>query len=335
MTDLMAQASRQAAGTVARDRGRLRVASCEHQSLRGAMAVSAAGDRLLLDTAADPPTGPVRRGERRPRPRRSEVPGDALYYSEARQSREPRWAGVIEPIKQAHCRDAGGRRSRSRRWRPPLGADLEELVSWIDDGAIAVGYDGSQPYGGLVLVPNDVDAARATPWPAGDLRRPRARWTRRSGHHRRRGGGRRRDRDHDPLGRWPTRTSMFAMPMRQRGRARVRGHRRPRAHRHRRRLRAPRPGPRRGRLAGARSPATPMRSRARGGARTPASSWLDLAGTREALETALGPMIESGDPDGALRVRDAPVAPAARSGRAASRGLEGDVLVQRAALLVE
>ena len=32
-------------------------------------------------------------------------------------------------------------------------------MSWIDDGAIAVGYTDGAPYGGLVLVPNDVAAA--------------------------------------------------------------------------------------------------------------------------------------------------------------------------------
>ena len=80
-----------------------------------------------------------------------------------------------------------------------IGADLEELVRWIDDGAIAIGYDGSQPYGGMVLVPNDVAAAERRLGQLGHVRR-----SRRAGsderHHGRRGGGRRRDGDDDHLG---------------------------------------------------------------------------------------------------------------------------------------
>lgn len=41
-----------------------------------------------------------------------------------------------------------------------LGGKLESFVSWIGDGAMVAGWNGSQPYGGLVLVPTDVAAAR-------------------------------------------------------------------------------------------------------------------------------------------------------------------------------
>jgi hypothetical protein len=40
-----------------------------------------------------------------------------------------------------------------------LGAELEELVSWIGVGALAIGWDGSEPYAGAVIVPTDVAAA--------------------------------------------------------------------------------------------------------------------------------------------------------------------------------
>jgi hypothetical protein len=85
------------------------------------------------------------------------VPADALYFSDggnigaalsafigamtAAAAEDPAVAEQIETAEAA------------------LGADLEEMVSWIAEGAIVAGWDGSQPYAGLVLVPNDVNAA--------------------------------------------------------------------------------------------------------------------------------------------------------------------------------
>jgi len=55
---------------------------------------------------------------------------------------------------------ADPRASRSRRAEAALGGKLESYVSWIGDGALVAGWAGGQPYGGLVLVPTDVAAAR-------------------------------------------------------------------------------------------------------------------------------------------------------------------------------
>jgi hypothetical protein len=41
-----------------------------------------------------------------------------------------------------------------------LGADLADLVAWIDDAAMVAGWDGEQPYGGLILIPSDASEAR-------------------------------------------------------------------------------------------------------------------------------------------------------------------------------
>jgi hypothetical protein len=129
----------------------------EHQPLRGALGVSAAGDRLLLDSTTDAPTGPFA-VENADRGLAAEVPADTLYYSEA-GNLGATLAAVIEPLTQAVA-SMPGAEEQLRTAEAALGADLEELVSWIDDGAISIGYDGSQPFGGLVLVPNDIDAAR-------------------------------------------------------------------------------------------------------------------------------------------------------------------------------
>ena len=155
LTDLMAQALAQSA-TASPEIAAALDSLLEQQSMRGAMAVSASGDRVLLDAATDPPTGPFAI-ENADRGLADEVPADTLYYSEA-SNLGATLAAVIEPMKQAVSTTPEGE-EQIRTAEGAIGADLEELVRWIDDGAIAIGYDGSQPYGGMVLVPNDVAAA--------------------------------------------------------------------------------------------------------------------------------------------------------------------------------
>lgn len=156
MTDLMAQAFSQA-GTEEPEMVAAMQSLMEHQSLRGAMALSASGDQLIMDAATDPPTGPfavtnVDRGLA------DEVPSDVLYYSDAGNI-GPAFAAVLGSVKEAIATDPAAS-EQLRVAEAALGADLTELVSWVDDAAIAIGYDGAQPYGGLVLVLNDRDAAQ-------------------------------------------------------------------------------------------------------------------------------------------------------------------------------
>ncbi len=127
-----------------------------HQPLRGAMAISASGDRMLLDAATDAPTGPFAVSNE-DRGLADEVPNDALYYSEA-GNLGAAFAAVIGPLKDALATTPEAAEGISTA-EAALGADLEELVSWMGDGAIAVGYDGSEPYGGMVIVPTDVELA--------------------------------------------------------------------------------------------------------------------------------------------------------------------------------
>lgn len=128
----------------------------EHQSLRAAIAVTASGDRLRIDAAADPPTGPLA-VENAVRGLAAEVPADALYYSDA-GNLGTTLAAVIEPIKELVASEPEGE-EQLRLVEAALGADVEEFVSWIGDGAMVIGFDGSQPYGGMVIVPTDVEAA--------------------------------------------------------------------------------------------------------------------------------------------------------------------------------
>jgi hypothetical protein len=129
----------------------------EHQPMRGAMTVTAAGDRLAIDGVTVAPTGPFA-VENADRGLAGEVPGDALYYAEGGSIGEG-LAAMIETIKLAAASEpeAGEQVATAEA---ALGADLEDLVSWVDDGAIVAGWDGAEPYAGLLLVPNDVDAAQ-------------------------------------------------------------------------------------------------------------------------------------------------------------------------------
>ncbi len=128
----------------------------EHQPLRGAMAFTAGGDRLAVDVATDLPTGPFA-VTNEDRGLAAEVPADTLYYAEA-GNLGLTLSAVIEPMKEAAASVPEGA-EQVAMIEAALGADLEELVSWIDDGAVSIGFDGSQPYGGMVLVPNDMAAA--------------------------------------------------------------------------------------------------------------------------------------------------------------------------------
>ncbi|MDP9133259.1 MAG: DUF3352 domain-containing protein, partial [Actinomycetota bacterium] len=260
----------------------------------------------------------------------AEVPGDTLYYSDA-GNLGAAWAAVIEPIKQAVAATPEGAEQLGTV-EAALGADLEDLVTWIDGGAVAVGYDGSQPYGGLVLVPNDVEAAERRLGQLGSFASLGAL---------------------DPQSgisveeaevagvtvttiTWDVGDAgveMFAMPVPS-GLVLQYAVTDDRA------------------LIGigdvfmrrvleldaadslAEVPRYADAIADMGGAENTAVMWLDLAGTRDALEAAFGPLIESADPEGLYESEVRPwLAPLDRI-VSVSR-LEGDVLVQRTALLVE
>jgi hypothetical protein len=128
----------------------------EHQPLRGAMALSAGGDSLNLDATSEAPTGPFA-VENADRGLADEVPGDALYYGEASNIGSS-ISGVIGPMK-ASMSEVPEVADQLAQIEAALGADLEELVTWIGDGAAVAGMNGAEPYAGAVLVPDDMDAA--------------------------------------------------------------------------------------------------------------------------------------------------------------------------------
>jgi hypothetical protein len=127
-----------------------------HQPMRGAMAVTAQGDRVAFDGVSDTPTGPFA-AENADRGLTSEVPGDALYYAESGNIGEALGA-MLEAVKEAAATEPEAA-EQIEMAEAALGAELPELVAWIDDGAIVAGWDAAAPWGGVILVPSDVDAA--------------------------------------------------------------------------------------------------------------------------------------------------------------------------------
>lgn len=128
----------------------------EHQPMRGAMAVTAEGDRMRIDGVSDAPTGPFA-AENADRGLTSEVPADTLYYAESGNIGEA-LAAILEAVREAAATEPEAA-EQIEMAEAALGAELPELVAWIDDGAVVAGWDATAPWAGVILVPSDTDAA--------------------------------------------------------------------------------------------------------------------------------------------------------------------------------
>jgi hypothetical protein len=130
-----------------------------NQSLRGAMALTVDGDRVSLPMVSDAPTGPftVTNADRG---LADEVPGDALYYAEGGNVGES-LSSFVRTFKEmmGTMPDGAGQLDMAES---ALGGNLEELVEWVGDVATVGGFDGEQPWGGAIIVPTDIEAARRT-----------------------------------------------------------------------------------------------------------------------------------------------------------------------------
>lgn len=128
----------------------------ESQPLQVAASVSASGDGFAFDAVAPAPTGAfaVENGDRG---LAAEVPGDALFFADG-DNVGGALTAYVEAVREAAATEPQAEEQIAMA-EAALGADLEELVSWIDDGALVIGWDGSAPYAGMVVVPNDVAAA--------------------------------------------------------------------------------------------------------------------------------------------------------------------------------
>ncbi len=128
----------------------------EYGSLRAAYAVYATADGIAMDVLSDAPAAlAVANSDRG---LANEVPDDVVYFADGGNVGAA-LAGLAESLKSGLAADPAMAEQIATA-EAALGADLEELVSWIGDGAMFVGWDGTMPYAGMVLVPTDVAAAR-------------------------------------------------------------------------------------------------------------------------------------------------------------------------------
>lgn len=86
------------------------------------------------------------------------VPNDAIFFSDSANM----GTGLTQFLKgmKLGAASAGVTQQQLDQVESALGNDLESFVSWIKDGAVVAGWDGEQPYGGLVLTPTDANTAR-------------------------------------------------------------------------------------------------------------------------------------------------------------------------------
>ncbi len=129
----------------------------QHQPMMGAFTVAATENGVAFHTAGPPATGPfapedIERGFA------AEVPDDVLYLSEG-GNLGAALAEMIAAVKEAAAADPATAEPIATA-ESALGADLEELVAWVGDGALAIGWDGEQAYGGLLLEMIDPEAAQ-------------------------------------------------------------------------------------------------------------------------------------------------------------------------------
>lgn len=129
----------------------------EGQSMRGVFALSADGDLVAFDSVTEAPTGRFATSNA-DRGLADEVPADALYYADGGNLGGSLTA-LVEVMKQAAASDPAVA-DQIATAEAAIGAEIEDFVSWMGDGAMVAGWDGSEAYAGLVIVPTDVDEAR-------------------------------------------------------------------------------------------------------------------------------------------------------------------------------
>ena len=118
-----------------------------------------APDALLFDSVSDLPDGPIT-PENGPRTLAEAVPSDAILYADS-TSVGAALEAFVTTMKGsiASVPDGDPMLEQLDQVESALGADLEELVSWIGAGAITAGWDGQEAYVGLLLDATDPGAA--------------------------------------------------------------------------------------------------------------------------------------------------------------------------------
>jgi Protein of unknown function (DUF3352) len=119
--------------------------------------VSFEADAARFDTVSQVPSGGSTAANSA-RDLADQVPADAIAFADAGNvgDRLSSMIGALRSALTASGADAG----TLDQVQAALGGDPEQFVSWIGDAAVTAGFDGSQPYAGMVLAATDADAAR-------------------------------------------------------------------------------------------------------------------------------------------------------------------------------
>ncbi len=118
-----------------------------------------ADDAVLMDGVSSMPEGPLAPANSQ-RDLATRVPGDAIFFADGSRvgpMLEQMMVSLkatlaLGPMGESQLEELEGAEAA-------LGAELDEFVSWIGDGAMTAGWDGEAPYVGLVLRADDPDAA--------------------------------------------------------------------------------------------------------------------------------------------------------------------------------
>lgn len=118
-----------------------------------------APDALLLDSVSDLTDG-LYTPENDSRSLAEAVPADAIFYADS-ANLGPALEAFVSAMKASLADVPQGEAALEQldQVESALGADLEELVSWIGAGGVTAGWDGEQVYVGMVLEATDPSAA--------------------------------------------------------------------------------------------------------------------------------------------------------------------------------
>ncbi len=100
------------------------------------------------------------------------MPSDAIFFADAPNVGANASAQLSRLREQLGNGGASGELDQLQQIEAALGGRLDELFSWIGGGAVAAGWDGEQPYVGMVLEVNDTDAAQPAPAAAEEPAQP-------------------------------------------------------------------------------------------------------------------------------------------------------------------
>jgi hypothetical protein len=121
--------------------------------------VSFEDDTIRLDAAANMPGGDITPSNSQ-RELAASVPSDAILFADGSNVGASLAATIAGARTSLGTLPDGSQITQQlEQAEAALGADLEEFVSWIGGGAMAAGWDGEQPWFGLVLEATDQAAA--------------------------------------------------------------------------------------------------------------------------------------------------------------------------------